>query len=70
MQQIEGILILGVTLAIVTAISIIRGIMHRVAMAAAQRRQIELAARGESLPMNVPGLVPVRVRRETRSRAA
>jgi hypothetical protein len=42
MEQIEGIIILGVALSVVTAISVARGIYGRVQYAMAQKKAAEL----------------------------
>ncbi|MBL8826567.1 MAG: hypothetical protein JNM18_06240 [Planctomycetaceae bacterium] len=42
MQQFEGIIILGIALSIVTAISVARGIYGRVQYAIAQKKRAEL----------------------------
>ncbi len=49
MQQFEGIIILGVALSIVTAISIARGVYGRVQYAIAQKKRAELELQAQIL---------------------
>ena len=69
MQEIEGIVILGVALGVVTAISVARGISHRLALAAAAKKRAQLE-RLQGQPQYQPLRLPQLVERPSRRRAA